>query len=95
MIEKDDALYKFQNTDQLLSCTCLPTVVQVEYLQVSVNFLEDNYRFWNDSHEQNIINLTRQILHGQDWTGLLFLSKGVCISIIPNRCGYFLVDSYS
>ena len=24
-----------------------------------MNYLEDNYRFWNDSHEQNIINLTR------------------------------------
>ena len=24
-----------------------------------LNYLEDNYRFWNDSHEQNIINLTR------------------------------------
>ena len=24
-----------------------------------MNYLEDNYRFWNDSLEQNIINLTR------------------------------------
>ena len=24
-----------------------------------MNYLQDNYRFWNDSHEQNIINLTR------------------------------------
>ena len=24
-----------------------------------MNYLEDNYRFWKDSHEQNIINLTR------------------------------------
>ena len=43
LIEISDALYNLQNTDQLLSCTCLPRVVQVEHLQVSVNFLEDNY----------------------------------------------------
>ena len=70
--EKGDALYKLQNTDQLLSCTYLLRVVQVEHLQVSVNFIEDNYGFWNDSHEQNIINLTRQILHIQIFTGLYF-----------------------
>ena len=50
-IEKGDALYKLQNTDQLLSCTCLPGIVQVEYHQFSVNFLEENYGFWEDSHK--------------------------------------------
>ena len=45
LTEKDDALYKLQNTDQLLSCTYLLRQVQVEHLQVSMNFLEDNYGF--------------------------------------------------
>ena len=54
-----------------------------------MNFLEDNYGFWNDSHEQNIINLTRQILNSRNCTGFLFLTQDVCISIIPRRCGYF------
>ena len=27
-----------------------------------MNFLEEIYGFWNDSHKKNIINLTRQIL---------------------------------
>ena len=39
VIEKGDALYKLRNTDQLFSCTCSPSVVQVEHLQVSVNFV--------------------------------------------------------
>ena len=69
MIEKGDALYKLQNTDQLLSDTCLPRVVQVEHLQVSVNFVEDIYKFWNDSNEQNIISLTLQILNSLNCTG--------------------------
>ena len=43
-------------------------VVQVEHLWVSVNFLKDNYGFWNDSHEQNIINLSPQILHSHIYT---------------------------
>ena len=42
VIEKSDALYKLQNTNQLLPCACLARVVQVEHLQVSVNFLVDN-----------------------------------------------------
>ena len=75
--KKGDALYKLQNTDQLIFCTCFSRVVQVEHLLVSVNLLEDNYGFWNDSHEQNIINLTRQILNSQNCTGLLFLTQGV------------------
>ena len=62
-IEKGDPLYKLQNTDQLIYCTSsLPRVVQVEHFQVSMNFLEEIYGFWNDSHKKNIINLTRQIL---------------------------------
>ena len=95
MIEKGDALYKLQNTDQSLSYTCLPRVVQVEHCQVSVNFVEDIYKFWNDSHEQNVISLTLQILNSLNCTGLLFLTQDVCISIIPSRCGYFLIDSHS
>ena len=43
VIEKGDALYKMQNTNQLLSCTQLPRVVQLEHLLVPVNFLEDYY----------------------------------------------------
>ena len=62
-IEKGDPLYKLQNTDQLIYCTSsLPRVVQVEHFQVSMNFLEEIYGFWNDSHKKNTINLTRQIL---------------------------------
>ena len=60
-----------------------------------MNFVEDNFGFWNDSHEQNIINLTRHILNSQNITKLLFLTQDVCISIIPSRSGYFLIDSYS
>ena len=62
MIEKGDALYKFHNTYQLLSCICLPRVVQAEHFRLNFNFLEGSYGFWNDSYEQNIIDLTRQIL---------------------------------
>ena len=62
-IEKGDPLYKLQNTDQLIYCTSsLPRVVQIEHLQVLMNFLEEIYGFWKDSHKKNIINLTRQIL---------------------------------
>ena len=60
-----------------------------------MNFPENNYGSLNDSHEQNIINLTRQILNRQNCTGLLFLTQSVCISIIPSRCGDFLVNSHS
>ena len=49
MIEKGDALYKLQNTDDLLSCTCLLKVVQVEHFPFSVNFPQ-GYGFLNDSH---------------------------------------------
>ena len=62
----------------LLSCTYLPRLVQAKHVQVSANFVEDNYGFWNDSHEQNIINLTRHISHSQNFTGLLFLTQDVC-----------------
>ena len=95
MIEKVYVLYIPQNADKLLFCTCLPRVVQLEHLQVSLNFLEDNYEFWKKSHKQNIINLTRQILNSYSFTGFLFLTQGACISIIPSRCGYFLIDSHS
>ena len=82
VIEKSDALYKLQNADELLLCTCFPRVVKVEHLQVSVDFLKESYGLWSDSHEQNIINLTRQILNSLNCTGLLFLTQGVFISII-------------
>ena len=95
VIEKGDALYKLQNTYQLFSSTCLQRVGQLERLQVSVNFVEDNYGFWNDSLEQNIINLTRQILNSHNFTGLLFLTQSVSFSIIPSGCGYFLIDLHS
>ena len=95
VIEKGDALYKMQNTNQLLSYTQLPRVVQVEHLLVPVNFLEDCYGIWNDSQQQNIINVTRQILNSYNCTGLLFLTEGVCVSVIPSKCGYFVVDSHS
>ena len=42
-----------------------------------MSFLEDNYGFWTDSHEQNIINLTSQILNSHNCTGLLYLTQGV------------------
>ena len=95
MIEKDDALYKIQNTNQLLLCTQLPRVVRVEHLLVPVNFLEDCYGIWNDSQEQKIINLTRRILNSYNCTGLLFLTEGVYVSVIPSKCGYFVLDSHS
>ena len=95
VIEKGDALYKLQNTVQLLFCTCLPRVVQVQHIQVWVNFLEGNYGFWNDSHEQSITNLTRHFLNSHNSTGLLFLTQGVCVSNIPSRYGYFLIDSHN
>ena len=79
-----------QNTDQLLSCTCLPRLVQVEHPQDSVNILEDNGGFRNDSHEQNIINLTCQILDNQNCARLLFLTQCIRILFIPSRCGFFL-----
>ena len=63
VIEKSDALYKLQNADELLLCTCFPRVVQGEHLQVSVNFLKESYGLWSDSHEQNIINLKQSQLH--------------------------------
>ena len=59
------------------------------------SFLEDNYGFWNGNPKQNIINLTRQILNSHNSTGLLLLTQGVCISIIPSRCGHCLIDSHS
>ena len=34
-LEKGDALYKLIHTDQLLSCTCLQKLVQVEHLELS------------------------------------------------------------
>ena len=43
---EDDALYKMQNINQLLSCTQLSRVVQVEHLLVPINFLEDCYEIW-------------------------------------------------
>ena len=58
-----------------------------------MNFPEDNYRFWNDSHEENIINLTRQtVTIPQGW---YFLTQDVYTSFIPSRCGYCLIDSHS
>ena len=95
MIEKGDTLYKTQNTNQLLSCTPLPRVVQVEHLMVPVNVLENFYGIWNGSQEQKIINLTRQILNSYNCTVLLFLTEGVCLSVIPSKCGYFAIDSHS
>ena len=60
-----------------------------------MSFLEDNYGFRADSHDQNIINLTSQILNSHNCTGWLYLTQGVCISIIPSICGYFLIESHS
>ena len=52
---------------------------------------------WNldDSQEQNIINLTRQISNSYNCTGLLFLTEDVCVSVIPSKCGYLVIDSHS
>ena len=72
VIEKGDDLCKMQNTNQLLSCTQLPRIFQVEHLLVLVNFVEDCYGIWNDSQEQNI--LLHQILNSYNCTGLLFLT---------------------
>ena len=39
--------------------------------------------------------MTRQILNSYNCTGLLFLTEGVCVSVIPSKCGYFVIDSHS
>ena len=84
-----------QNKNQLLSCTRLPRVVQVEHFLVPVNFLEDCYGIWSDIQEQNIISLTRQILNSYNCKGLLLLTEGGCVSVMPCKCRYFEINSYS
>ena len=36
------------------------------------NFLGDSCGFWNEGHEQKVINLTRQFLNSHNRTGFLF-----------------------
>ena len=47
-----------------------------------VNVMEDCYGIWDNSQEQNIINLTRQILNCYNCTGLLIYQNILLILTI-------------
>ena len=55
-----------------------------------MNYLEDNYRFWNDSHEQNIINLTRNSSGKADPEKSAILIKFQNVSDLSK----YIIDTY-
>ena len=55
-----------------------------------LNYLEDNYRFWNDSHEQNIINLTRNSSGKADPEKSAILIKFQNVSDLSK----YIIDTY-
>ena len=38
---------------------------------------------------------SRTLLWNLECTRLLFLTEGVCVSVIPSKCDYFVIDSHS
>jgi len=98
LIEQGDKLYKSQNTTLFLSCGEPPRNVQVEHVAAHIDFLENRTGMLKGiTVGYNKQVLLRNFLTDQEYTGILFLTSGVAVAIIPhtNQNDVYLIDSHS
>ena len=92
IIENGDLVYKSLNTESYLMLTELPNNLCLLGSTLTVNYLENRFGFIS-STSKTYRFLFKWIMTKSN--GLLFMMKGLCISIIWNKKNYFLFDSHS
>ena len=94
IVEYGDLVYKGLNTEKYLMIPDLPNSLFLLKTNIRVEMLESTYGVISGCNQTGLI-LPRNQKVDYNAAGVLFILKGICISIIWTKKHYFIFDSHS
>ena len=95
VIEQGDALYKATGSVEFLSCPDLPRELEIENVNVQIDFLHANYFGFLHYGSNCLSEVISNLSENHDHTGILFFCNGYTFSIISGSRFIYLIDSHS